>query len=329
LKIASEEEVEDATVQKALQLAKEIEIPAEVLTKESTVEAAQLGLELTENLQQMAVVDVLMEATEVAQEEAGCSEAPNASEAPEGNSNSHTPAEIITIESSSSSESRSSSASLSSSSSTSSDTDDIPLNRVYTNLNKTLSPSPSTKTHKKPTSDTFVPMYPSVEERLIGLQQRRIDACKNLPVDHPLQPPIIEPIQFVPADAEGADDHTGTDISYIDVSSSQPISQTQTAETSEPSIIQNLVNHYPGKLPEYESNQEKASDIASDEVMTERPQQHEPNQEMSYSTNLNSVLISEPVPELVVFEQLIPEQSVPEQIILNQQPTLLLNLKPQ
>jgi len=172
-------------------------------------------------------------------------------------------------------------------------------------------------------------MYPSVEERLIGLQQRRIDACKNLPVDHPLQPPIIEPIQFVPADAEGADDHTGTDISYIDVSSSQPISQTQTAETSEPSIIQNLVNHYPGKLPEYESNQEKASDIASDEVMTERPQQHEPNQEMSYSTNLNSVLISEPVPELVVFEQLIPEQSVPEQIILNQQPTLLLNLKPQ
>jgi len=41
LKIASEEEeVEDVVVQKALQLAKEIEIPAEVLAKESTVEAA-------------------------------------------------------------------------------------------------------------------------------------------------------------------------------------------------------------------------------------------------------------------------------------------------
>jgi len=37
-------------VQKALQLAKEIEIPAEVLAKESIVEAAQLGLELIENL---------------------------------------------------------------------------------------------------------------------------------------------------------------------------------------------------------------------------------------------------------------------------------------
>jgi len=111
----------------------------------------------------------MVEATEVEQEKAGCSEASGASEAPEGNSNSHTPAEIITVESSSSSESRSSLASLSSFSSTSSDTDDVPLNRVYINLNKALSPSPSTKTHKKPTSDTFVPMYPFVEERLIGL----------------------------------------------------------------------------------------------------------------------------------------------------------------
>jgi len=51
LKIASkEEEDEDAALKKALQLAKEIEIPAEVLAKESTVEAAQLGLKLTENL---------------------------------------------------------------------------------------------------------------------------------------------------------------------------------------------------------------------------------------------------------------------------------------
>jgi len=49
-------------------------------------------------------------------------------------------------------------------------------------------------------------MYPSVEERLIGLQQRRIDAGKHLPADHPLQPPVIEAIQSIPTD-----DHTGTD----------------------------------------------------------------------------------------------------------------------
>jgi len=60
-------------------LAKEIEIPAEVLAKESAVEAAQLGLELTENLQQMTVANVMVEAPEVEQEEAGCSEAPGAS----------------------------------------------------------------------------------------------------------------------------------------------------------------------------------------------------------------------------------------------------------
>jgi len=50
----------------------------------------------------MAVDVDLMTATEVVHEEVGCLEAPDASEAPEGNSNSHTSSEIITIESSSS-----------------------------------------------------------------------------------------------------------------------------------------------------------------------------------------------------------------------------------
>jgi len=237
LKIASEEEEEedeDAVVRKALKLAREIEILAEVLARESTVEASQLGLEITENLRKMAMDVDLMEATEVVHEEVRCSEAP------EGNSNSHTPAEIITVESSLSPESRSSSASISSSSSTSSDIDDVPLNEVYTNLNKSLSPSPSTKIHKKPDYDTFFPMYPSVEERLIGLQQRRIDACIHLPANHPLQPPVIEAIQSIPADTEGVDDHIGTDSANINVSSphlTSPIQTTPTTETFEPSII--------------------------------------------------------------------------------------------
>ena len=207
-----------------------------------------------------------MKATEVVQEEAGCSEAP------EGISNSHTDVEIVTIESSTCIESRSSPASLSSSSSslsTSSDTNDIPLNRVYTNLNKALSPLPSTKTSKNPDYDTFLPMYPFVEERLIDMQQRRIDVCKNLPVDHRLQPPMIDPIQFVPTDAEGADDHTRTYIANIDVSSSQPNSPIQTTETHNTSIIPDLISHYSGELPGYVSNLEKASNIASNEVMTE------------------------------------------------------------
>jgi len=323
-----------AVMEKALLLAKEIEIPAEVLTRESTAEAAQLGLELIENLQQMAMTGNLveseadgmaMEAAEVNQEEAGCSEAPGVSEAPEGNSISHI-AEIVEIGSSTSSETRSSSSSLSSSSSTSSDPNDIPLSKIYSTLNKDLSPSPSTKTSKKPDYDTFVPMYPSIEERLIGLQQRRIDACIHLPVDHPLQPPMIEPIQSLPADAKGADDHTGTNPANINVSSSTPNSPTQITQTHEPSIIPDLEKHYSGELPGYVSNQEKASNIASDEVMTESPQQLEPNQEIASTTNLDSVLIPEPiskqsVPELVVLEKPSSELSAPEQVINSQSTT--------
>jgi len=53
---------------------------------------------------------------------------------------------------------------------------------------------------------------------------------------------------------------------------------------------------------------------------------------MTSSTNLDSVPIPNSVPEqnfpeLVVLEQPVPELSVSEQVILNQQPTLLLNLK--
>jgi len=222
----------DAAVKKALQLAKDIEIPAEVLAKESTVEAAQLGLKLTENLQQMIEADGVLRTTEDAQEKVVCSEV-IASKAPEGNIDSHTVAdEIIIVESSTSSETRTSSTSLSSSSSTSSDPDDLPLSKVYITLNKALSPSPSTKTSKKPDYDTFVPMYASVEERLIGLLQRRIDTCIHLHVDHPLQPPMIEPIQSIPADSEGVDDHIGTYIANVDVSSSKPNSPTQTTQTS-------------------------------------------------------------------------------------------------
>jgi len=71
---------------------------------------------------------------------------------------------------------------------------------------------------------------------------------------------------------------------------------------------------------------QKTSDIASNEVMIESPQQHAPNQEMASSTNINFVLIPDPVleqnvPELVVPEQPVPELVVPEEVIYNQSPT--------
>jgi len=122
----------------------------------------------------MAVACDMVEATEVAQEEAGFSEAV-ASEAPEGNTNSlHTDAEIVNIESSTTSDTRSNSTS----SSTSYDMDDIPLNKVYTTLNKALSPSPSTKTHKKPDYDTFVPMYPLLKRGYLTCNKEELILAK-------------------------------------------------------------------------------------------------------------------------------------------------------
>jgi len=93
-------------------------------------------------------------------------------------------------------------------------------------------------------------MYPNVQERIIDMQQMRIDACKNLPKNHPLQPPVIEPIQSIPAAVEGEGDCVGTDLANTIVSSSTPNSPTtQSTEITEQSIIPNLESHYSGELP--------------------------------------------------------------------------------
>jgi len=182
------------------------------------------------------------------------------------------------------------------------------LSKDYSSLNKTLSPSTSTKTTQK-SDDTFVPMYPYVEERLISMQQRRIDACKHLPADHPLQPPIIESIQFIPAAVENESDHVGTDLAETIVSSKPNSPTTQTIEIPESSIISNLESHYSGELLEYVSNSQIDFNIVSDEVMTECPPQHTPNSEMATSTNIDFV----PILEILVPELTVPKQTASEQ----------------
>jgi len=102
---------EEASLQKVDLLAQEMGVPAEQLLKDSTVEAAQIGIELTENLQQPVVLgdllkdaeEVQMEgADEVHEENVDCSEVP-ASEATRGNLDSLHSANVIEIESSSTS----------------------------------------------------------------------------------------------------------------------------------------------------------------------------------------------------------------------------------
>jgi len=143
--------------------------------------------------------------------------------------------------------------------------DDIPFNRVYSNLQKSLSPSSSTKHQKKPNNDTFVPMYPSVVERIGEMQQRRFNACARLPVDHPLQPLMIETLQSIPDDAKVVGEPTWPESANHEVSLSP---SKPTTQTSDPSVIQDLINHYSGEI----ASSERASEIASGEVTSESPQ---------------------------------------------------------
>jgi len=147
--------------------------------------------------------------------------------------------------------------------------DDIPMSRVYENLNKSLAQSPSTEHPKKPADDEFVHMYPTVLERIGELGQMRVDVCQRLPTDHPLQPPYIQPVQTIPADVEVESEQALPESNiHITTSSSQP---QPTVQTSDSSILEELSNHYQGELPGFRPNSKIASEIASDEVVLESP----------------------------------------------------------
>jgi len=259
---------------------------------------------------------------DVQREEAATSEV-GALEDTQGNTDSLHTANIIEIESSSASHS------YSTSTSNSSDLDDVPLNKIYTTINKNL--SPSTKLKKKPSDETFEPMYPSVLERIGEMSQMRVDVCARLPADHRLQPPMIECIQSIPTDVEGVDEPAGPESANISISS-HPKSTTQ---TTEPSVLDDLVNHYSGELPGYEPNQEKASEVASDGVALESPQQQAPNSQMVSTTCTEIIIHPEQLPyhlnathsnisfgialrNLAKKIKTVPEQHVPEQVLTEQ-----------
>jgi hypothetical protein len=66
-------------------------------------------------------------------------------------------------------------------------------------------------------------MYPSVQERIHDMTQMRFNVCARLPADHPLQPPMIEPLSFVPADAEVIGEQVSSKSANLnDSSSSHP-----------------------------------------------------------------------------------------------------------
>jgi len=72
---------------------------------------------------------------------------------------------------------------------TNSDQDNITLSQ---RINLFSKPTPKPK--------SFEPVYPTVLQSIGELSQRRVDICNKLPSDHHFQPPIIKPLNIVPAD---------------------------------------------------------------------------------------------------------------------------------
>jgi len=176
----------EAAVQKALEIAAQISVPADVLLKKTTGEAAQAAIELAGDLQQLV------------RSEAAISEAA----ASRGNSDhSHS---VIEVESGSE---------TSTSSPDSSDLDDVTLSLLYKNI------SPTTKPKQKANSKPFEPVYPAVLKSIGEMSQKRVNICNKLPADHPFQPPMVEPLNIAPADAEGSDEPAGLASATIATSS--------------------------------------------------------------------------------------------------------------
>ena len=74
--------------------------------------------------------------------------------------------------------------------------------------------------------------------------------------------------------------------------------------------MENIISHYSCELPGVESNLERASEVAFDEVTLEIPQQQAPNAQMA-STTLPDIS----VPEQVASDHFVHKQTVPEQTL--------------
>ena len=290
--------VNAATLQKIQELAKKIEVPASSIAREDVGTDAQEVIKAAEVEQELVATEasslLMVVVEEVQKENVDCSEV-GVSKAARGNPDFQHNANVIVVESSSTTSSQSTS---------SSDIDNIPLNRVYENLHKALSPSSSTKLQKKPNDDTFEPMHPSVQERIHDMAQMGFKVCERLPANHPFQPPMVKPLQSIIVDAEVIGEHVGPKSANRNVSSSSH--PTSTTHTSEPSVLENLVSHYSGELPGVEPNQEKASEVAYSEVALESPQQQSPNVQMTSTTCPDVSAPKHVAPEHSGSRQLVP-----------------------
>jgi hypothetical protein len=169
--------VDAATLAKIGELARGIEVPASSLAREDAGVVAQQVIQESEDLQNLASSEaenmlMIVTADGGAQEDiaANSDVAPDANETGIPNSpHSHSVIEI------------GSESTQSSSSSSSTDSDDRPLDQIY-----------KIKHIKPKTNISQEPVRTDIDERVIGLAQRKADLYNRFPVScNPLRPPMI------------------------------------------------------------------------------------------------------------------------------------------
>jgi hypothetical protein len=101
------------------------------------------------------------------------------------------------------------------------------------------------------------------------LVDQRLGLCKNLSADHWFILEFAKPLQMIPADEqfEGEQAEQTSDNLEATSTSSQP---KPTIQTSDPSVLEDLSNHYKGELPGFQPNLEKASETAPDTSVISR-----------------------------------------------------------
>jgi len=62
-----------------------------------------------------------------------------------------------------------------------------------------MSPGQRMKMLPKSSPKPFEPKYPAILQSIGEMSQRRVDICNKLPADHPIQPPVITPVNMIPA----------------------------------------------------------------------------------------------------------------------------------
>jgi len=193
------------------------------------------------------------------------------------------------------------------SSSADSDLDNIPLSQKY-NLSKlTPKSKPSPKSKLSPKTKPFKPVYPVILKSIGELSQRRVDLCYRLPADHPLQPPIIKPLNLIPA---------GETIPCSSLSNQSP-TRVNSEVVGSTSVVETLAD------PEEPSSADLPHSNSPSNQQPTSSQQNKPEQ--TTITKTQEKTIPKSVMETVVEESVPMIESETSVSIPNSEPTQNLN----